>query len=168
MNQVSSPASEATDLKTVIDARRKRLRLSMRDLAKATNIAVQTLDNLLKGHGNPRRSTEHRLKDGLGWAHGSIQRIRDGQDPIVVTDTPASVTESEQAEHMIQVPSPPPGDGFRSVTRVDGTVEYWLTEQVAGRPLSLHYPARPGEDEARIRSDLELSMAQMKLVFERR
>ena len=69
-------------LARAVDAERERQRLSWPALAKRAGISPRTLFDVRKGE----RTSYHpesldRLESGLGWEHGSIERVLSGREP---------------------------------------------------------------------------------------
>jgi transcriptional regulator with XRE-family HTH domain len=65
-----------------VDAERERQRLTWPALAKRAGISPRTLFDIRKGE----RTSYHpesldRLESGLGWEHGSVERVLAGQAP---------------------------------------------------------------------------------------
>ncbi len=111
-----------------VAARRAELDLSRRQLARNGIINAGTLNSLEKGKHWPKASTLRTLEDALGWAPGSITRLRDGQggDPAAAT---VALTSTVQAAHMAQAAS-------------------LALEAMTARIAALPEPERPGFTDA--------------------
>jgi DNA-binding XRE family transcriptional regulator len=69
-----------------VAARRRELGLPQRTLARDKVINAGTLIELEKGRRWPRANTRARLERALGWAPGTIERLRTGSTPAPGVD----------------------------------------------------------------------------------
>jgi hypothetical protein len=67
-----------------MNGRRKKLGLRWVDVAQRGGITTQTLRELRAGIREPRELTKAAIERALEWAAGSIDAIRDGDEPTEV------------------------------------------------------------------------------------
>ncbi|MFC3996432.1 hypothetical protein ACFOVU_10925 [Nocardiopsis sediminis] len=158
-------ADAADRVKATIDARVAALRLSQRGFARAAGVSYATFENVRHSRTTPRPATEHKLERVLGWAPDSIQRIREGHEPVLLNEPASAGTPSPAgAPPPLNAPSEP---GFRALPRSDGSgiTDYWLTEMVDGDPVSVHIPAGTDQSEEKVRKALTQAIQHMKVAW---
>ena len=77
-----------------VAARRRELDISQRTLAKEKIINAGALISFEKGRSWPRKSTQEKLEQLLGWRPGTIARLRQGQ----VVETGSTTEQSDAGE----------------------------------------------------------------------
>lgn len=80
-----------------VAARRRELDISQRTLAKEKIMNAGALISFEKGRSWPRKSTQAKLENLLGWEPGTIARIRDGQ-PVQTEPAPYDDDAGERTE----------------------------------------------------------------------
>ncbi|AHW64889.1 Putative transcriptional regulator, HTH3-type [Corynebacterium glyciniphilum AJ 3170] len=78
------------DVGTQIAKRRSDLGLTQADLAQAAEITVRTIGSVERNETWPRKKTLGAIEHALGWAPGSLERIREGGAPDLL---PATIPE---------------------------------------------------------------------------
>lgn len=74
-------------LARAVDSERERQRLTWPGLAKRAGISPRTLYDIRSGERNSYHpETLDRLESGLGWEHGSIDRVLSGRAPARKSD----------------------------------------------------------------------------------
>lgn len=95
------PSSEPTRLDVLMNQRRREFRLRWRDVADRAGLSEETIRQLRKGSRDESvraTDTEPRVEDALRWRRGSIQRIRDGLDPLPLPESePAAEPQAQPA-----------------------------------------------------------------------
>lgn len=89
-----------------VAARRLKLGISQRELARQKVITAPSLIRLEKGRSWPRERSRHALEQCLQWPAGTLARIRDGGDPPAETLAPP--TPGAAADETL---APPSGSG---------------------------------------------------------
>ncbi|MFS0899986.1 MULTISPECIES: transcriptional regulator [Mycolicibacterium] len=87
-----------------VAARRLKLKISQRELARRKVITAPSLIGLEKGRLWPRERSRHALEQCLQWPAGTIARIRAGGDPPAETLAPPT-----PAVAATKTPAPPGG-----------------------------------------------------------
>lgn len=107
MTSDSGRAPARARLATLMDARRRELRLTWDKVATGAGIHRETLRQIRHGTGDLRPLTITGLEDVLSWAHGSIDAIIEGGDPTPLDaddeDTVAGRTLADLAAELEEV-----------------------------------------------------------------
>lgn len=96
-----------------IDARRNQLRLRWKDIYDRSGVSQETLRKIRNGlRDDAQRTTdkEAQVEDALGWDRGSIQAIREGREPVVISDRPGRATSAPNPAR--EYPAEVAGDAF--------------------------------------------------------
>ena len=95
-----------------MEERRSELRLRWQDVADAGGISIRALQAVRHGTSEIRPLTRAGIEAGLQWAHGSLQMIEEGRDPVPLPSTappaprPLVLTPPGPGDPL---PAPPPG-----------------------------------------------------------
>ena len=115
-----------TRLDQAMDRRRLDLRKQWKDIATAAGISTAALGAIRRGEYKPSALTARGIEDALQWAHGSIEAIDAGGDPVPLRGESPAAGSDAATETVVVAPGVDPDEARIWAIPGLSTGERWL------------------------------------------